>query len=100
MAHVGQSAFLTLMRNCPRPKIYRWTFNTPEISNLDWVWEIYKDDEETQDFLNWVCDPQTISHEGNILTDEEIERWEKLKKEKPNAILTGQRLQEALQIIR
>ena len=61
---------------------------------------MYKNEEETKDFLSWVCDPKTISYEDNILTDEEIQKWEKLQKEKPSAILSGKRLQEALQIVR
>ena len=49
---------------------------------------MYKNEEETKDFLSWVCDPKTISYEDNILTDEEIQKWEKLRKEKPSAMKT------------
>ena len=65
---------------------------------LDWVWEVYDKEEETRDFLTWICDPKTISQEANILTNEEVERWEKLKKESPNSILSGQRLKDAIEI--
>ena len=61
---------------------------------------MYDKEEETRDFLTWICDPKTISQEANILTDEEVERWEKLKKESPNSILSGQRLKDAIEIIR
>ena len=67
---------------------------------LDWVWEVYDKDEETRDFLTWICDSKTISHEANILTNEEIEKWEKLNKESPNLVLSGQRLKDAIEIIR
>ena len=66
----------------------------------DWVWEVYDKDEETRDFLTWICDSKTISHEANILTNEEIEKWEKLNKESPNSVLSGQRLKDAIEIIR
>ena len=64
------------------------------------MWEVYEKDEETREFLKWICDPKTISREHNILTNEEIERWEKLKNESPNKILSGQRLKDAIEIIR
>ena len=67
---------------------------------LDWVWEVYDKDEETHDFLSWICDPKTISKELNILTPDEIAKWEKLKKESPNSILSGKRLNDAIEIIR
>ena len=59
-----------------------------------------RDDEETRDFLSWICDSQNLSYEANMLTNEELEKWKKLQKERPNAILSGHRLQEALQIVR
>ena len=59
-----------------------------------------KDDEETRDFLSWICDSQTLSYEENVLTNEELQKWEKLQKERPDTILSGRRLQEALHIVR
>ena len=66
----------------------------------DWVWDVHKSDDEIIVFLSWVCDPQTISAETNILTEEELAKWEKLNREEPDKILSGQRLQDALQVVK
>ena len=66
--------------------------------DLDWVGEMCKDD-EANDFLSWITDPQNASYEENILTDEELEKWDRLQIERPTAILSGERLHDALKAI-
>ena len=68
---------------------------------LDWVWENCRNDPETLEFLSWICDSKNIaSFENNILTDEELQKWETLQTERPEAILSGNRLQEAIRVVR
>ena len=56
-------------------------------------------DNEAKDFLSWITDPQNASYEENILTDEELEKWDRLQIERPTAILSGERLHDALKAI-
>ena len=56
-------------------------------------------DNEAKDFLSWITDPQNASYEENILTDEELEKWARLQIERPTAILSGDRLHDALKAI-
>ena len=56
-------------------------------------------DDEAKDFLSWITDPQNASYEKNILKDEELEKWDRLQIEQPTAILSGQRLHDALEAI-
>ena len=56
-------------------------------------------DDEAKDFLSWITDPQNASYEENILTDEELEKWDRLQIERPTAILSGERLHDALKAI-
>lgn len=76
--------------------------------DLDWIWDGLStsgggggvDSDERANFLRWLTSGKLghLTLEKNVLTDEELRLWEELQAGRPDLILSGERLREAIKV--
>ena len=73
--------------------------------DLDWIWDelsndVSADNVERANFLRWITSEKlgALTMAKNVLSEEEVAQWNELQKNRPDLILAGERLEEAVQV--